>query len=477
MILAHRGKITTCLYYLGLLISVLAVVSSYLLESVFNGSTLLAKSSLGVATVVQFCVLFGGMLVVWAFSPGCSIRSDASISAKAQTISHYTSLLLVAVAVRVILVPIDSYTSNDVARYLFDGYIALSGLDPYRISHDAIELVAARELWSPPIEHVQYVTLYPPLALALFSAAASAGPEYAPLIWKLMTTVASLITLLLTVLILKRAGKLQHLSLVALSPILIFESGIGVHLDIYSALAVCCVIYAMQRKLYLWVGIFIGLGTLIKLLPLVLAGPIFLSLRNIKQSLRFALAAVLTILSGYAIAYALGLHPIGSIGMFFAKFRFGSPYFSFMEAYFSLDFIRYVSGVLLFAGLCLLAWVTWKNSRKWLDNANVSAMQVALCLPLLLSPVIYPWYLAPLVPLLALSPRPFILLWLALLPLSYEVLGRFICCVEWQPADWPVITLGLGMIACLVVWLLMRRKNACRIEQYSQINGAAKCSP
>lgn len=430
-----RESAESTTYAFTLFIAFLVVGSAYWVERIAVGQSIFPQSSLGVATVLQFSVLFCVMLVTWRFGP------------KTQNISDYASLIFVAVIVRILLLYVDPYTSNDIGRYLFDGYIAVSGSDPYRISQDAMEFNEARVAWAPPQEHLQYVTLYPPLALALFSTAASAGVEYAVLVWKLMLVGAGLLSLLLVVLILKKAKKLQHLSLFALSPILIFESGIGAHLDVFSMLAVCGVIYAIQRKLLVWAAVFIGLGTLVKLLPLVLAGPIVLSLRNFRKACVFSTVVVATVMLGYGIAYAMGFHPVGSIGNFFEKFRFASPYFYFMEAYLPLNFVAVITAVLLVLGFLLLAGFNWKTSRRVLDGANLISLQAALCLPLLLSPVTYPWYLAPLIPLLVLSPHPFILIWLAVIPLTYEVLGAFVCCNEWAPAVWPILMLAIGMVA------------------------------
>lgn len=441
-----RESAESTIYTFMLFIAFLVVVSAYWVQRIAVGESIFPQSSLGMATVLQFSVLFVVMLVTWRFGPNT------------QKVSDYSGLIIIAVGVRILLLYVDPYTSNDIGRYLFDGYIAASGFDPYRISHDAMQLSEARLAWAPPQEHVQYVTLYPPLALALFSAAASVGVEYAVLMWKLMLMAAGLLSLLFVVLILKKAKKMQHLSLFALSPILIFESGIGAHLDIFSMLAVCGVIYAMQRNLLVWAALFIGLGTLVKLLPLVLAGPIVLSLRNFRQAALFSSVVVATISLGYGIAYALGLHPVGSIGNFFEKFRFSSPVFYFMEAYLPLNFVAMITGFLLVVGLLLVAGFNWKHSRRVLDGANLISLQAALCLPLLLSPVTYPWYLAPLIPLLVLSPQPFLLIWLALIPLTYEVLGGFVCCNEWNPAIWPIVMLAIGMMISVVMLVMKKPK-------------------
>ncbi|MFT5084920.1 MAG: alpha-1,6-mannosyltransferase [Lentisphaeria bacterium] len=430
--IAHFGL------YVGLVFGLVSVSSSYLIQSFLNGESIFLQSVIGHATYLQFAMLFVAMLLVWRYGP------------KTQSVQDYSVIIFCAVIMRLILIPVEPYTSNDIDRYLFDGYITTQGLDPYRVNHDAPELQSARELWSPPPEHSKYVTLYPPIALALFSVAASTGVEYAHLTWKLMVTLASLVTLLLSILILKRAGKLQHLALVAVSPILIFESGVGVHLDMFSALSICLVLYFLQRKLLVGAAIFIGFGTAIKLLPFVLACPIVLALRNFKASLIFCSSLAFSLLLIYSSAYLLDLHPIGSIGTFFEKFRFGSPYFFLLETLLDLKLLAFINSVILLLGFSCIAIYTWLKSRTLLDEACVLAMLLAMALPLFLSPVIYPWYLAPLIPLIALSPRPLFVVWLGTLPFTYQVLGQFICCDQWRPSTWPLVLISLGMLASLI---------------------------
>ena len=53
----------------------------------------------------------------------------------------------------------------------------------------------------------------------------------------------------------------------------------------------------------------------------------------------------------------------------------------------------------------------------------------------------------PLVPVLALQPNIYLLAWVILMPLTYEVIGQFLCCQIWAPAQWPITLLALLLIA------------------------------
>jgi hypothetical protein len=165
---------------------------------------------------------------------------------------------------------------------------------------------------------------------------------------------------------------------------------------------------------------------------------------------------VLTILAGYGALFAIGFNPIGSISIFFQKWRNASPLFEVFDTYLSdlglitlLFFIATVTAI----GIASVCYFDKKQSNGVSSNVigpkHVFCLQLAVALPLFLSPVLFPWYLMPLVPLLALGPNLYLLTWLFLMPLTYEVLGEFICCGHWQPASWPVWLLGILYLATL----------------------------
>ncbi len=410
---------------------------------------------LGWLVISQYCVLATAMFTAWLTSP------------QTNKISDFKWLIVVAIAARVLLVPVEPYTSNDVDRYLFDGKITVSGFDPYRISHDAKPLEVLRTQWPTPSEHAKYTTLYPPLAIGLFSLAASAGVDNALLAWKILVTLAGIGTLLLMLLVLKRYCKLQHIAFVALSPILILETGEGAHIDIFSTLAVSAALYFWQNKRLFICGIVLGLGGLSKMLPLLLLLPLALSLKRFSNMFVLGLGALCTLLAGYGLAYLLGLQPIGSIATFFSKWRNGSPLFNFLETNLTPQLLVICLALFVIVGLALVVYFSWRDSDKY-QVFNPKTLQWSLMIPLLITPVIFPWYLMPLVPLFALSPNIFMLLWLVLLPMSYEVQNQFACCGIWEPASWPITLLGLGMLVGLVVdrMVVITYKN--RNKNYAQ---------
>ncbi|OUR63378.1 hypothetical protein A9Q74_00580 [Colwellia sp. 39_35_sub15_T18] len=429
------------LYFGSLACVVLLSFASNFLSAIAQGQSALSVENIGVYTIIQYCLMAFFMLLAWFTSP------------KSSQLKNYKALLITAFLVRIVLIDVTPYTSNDASRYLFDGRIAYEGFDPYRISHDAEELTQLRAKWQPPQEHATYVTIYPPLALALFSFSSSFGVDHAELAWKCLLLLAGLLTVWISALVLKKAAKLENLPLVALSPLLILETGVGLHLDAFSALAVISALYLWQRQLLLYCGVAIGIGMSLKVLPVMLLLPLFFLQKSLKHSFTLVLGWVVTLALIYGATVTLGYLPVGSIGVFFEKWRNAAPVFMALESLFSGVQLVVALIIITITTVLIIAYISFKqdsdtqtnpknNPRKNTDTIYL-CMQASLALPLILSPVLFPWYLMPLIPLLALRPNIFLLAWSLLMPLTYEVLGDFLCCQQWQPAHWPTVLLAV----------------------------------
>jgi len=345
---------------------------------------------------------------------------------------------------RLLLIGVPPFTSHDIERYLWDGRVWLAGFDPYRLAPDAPALAPLRALWPTPAEHAAYPTLYPPAALALFALAADAGLPLATLVWKSATAGASLATLAVATSVLRAIGAERHLALVALSPLLVLEAGVGGHVDAFAGLAVVVALACAQRRHAGAAGVALGLGTLIKLLPAFALLPLALSLGR-RAGTRLVLCALATIGAGYGLSSAAGLRPLGSLVVFFERWSFGSPLGALLARWATPPMARVALLAVLLAGLALAARAARRG--RWLVG-----VQLALAAPLLASPVVFPWYLVPLVPAAAAAPSLALLGWLTALPLTYEVIGPFAQSGVWHPAAWPLWSIALAWAGQLALW-------------------------
>lgn len=349
--------------------------------------------------------------------------------------------LVAAVLARLVVLALPVFTTHDAERYLWDGAVALAGLDPYRLAPDAPAVAHLRALWPTPAEHTAYPTLYPPGALALFALSATAGPVWGVWVWKLVATAAGIATLGVMRAVLARHGAARHFPLVALSPLLLLETGVGAHVDAVSTLALALGLWFTLAHRPWAAGAALGVGVLVKLAPVVAVLPLAVALlwrAGVRPVLALGLGLLAVLLMGYGLALALGLQPVGSLGVFLAKWRGGSPVFAVLDSVLRPE----AAGALAFGlTLALLALAAGLARSNW-----VGGLQLALAAPLLFSPVVFPWYLCLLVPAMALQPRVWLLAWVSAVPLGYEVLDRFEAEGVWMPAVWPLWAVALAWL-------------------------------
>ena len=363
-----------------------------------------------------------------------------------QLISPQAALIL-SLILCIFLVPITPYISNDFQRYLWDGAVFLSGVDPYLTAPNDPSVAQLREVWPTPEEHSKYPTLYPPGGLILFSICAMAGPIYGLWVWKILVTFALASSLILTYKLLECRGTLKHFYLVALSPLLLFEAQLGAHLDIFCVLGIVAALWYLEKDKIIFAGLIIGLAATIKFLPAVIVGPYLFYLKP-RDAFKLIMSSAGTWVIIYLIMFGLGYEPLGLLPTFFEKWRGGAPIYPYLEMVgASLKLSRP-----LFLALILALALTGFTASAWLaKKAYIEfAILLTLAVPLILSPILFPWYLMALVPLLALKPNLTLFTAITLTPLSYIVLNRWLTVGIWEQAAWPAQILLAGLIIALL---------------------------
>jgi len=403
---------------------------------------------IGTQVVAQYTIAFALMFFIWWRTPDQANKTLIAM------------ITLIGITLRVVLISVEPYTSSDVSRYLFDGRILLTGLDPYVTAHNHPSLDHLRTLWQPPVDHLKYPTVYPPFALALYALAAWFGATFgvskALLIWKLLTAIASIFVCLVGISVLRHANKPKAIALIALNPLLILEAAEGAHIDVFTTLSVVLATWAWQRRHIKTIGIALGIGASIKIVPAILLLPIWFFLSSNRLRLELAFSAFATWFSIYATAIAYGLKPLGILQTFFIKWRSSSPLFHYLEPSLGSTEMLWLVMVLAISGLSTIAYLSWKNSATQNDDKRYLLFQASLALPFLISPVVFNWYLMPLAFVFALKPNWLFALWIMAFASSYEVLNNYIANNNWQPADWSInliaFSLILGAILSILSW-------------------------
>lgn len=338
---------------------------------------------------------------------------------------------------RVLLVAASPFTTTDVARYLWDGAVALHGRDPYALPPLAASLAGLRAAFPVPLDHLDVATCYPPLAVFSFALCAATGPHLALWSWKVLTALASIATVRVTWSALRGTDRAADVVLAAWSPLLMLEAGVGAHVDVFVALSVAVALSAARRDRWTLAALAGGLCAAFKLVPGIIVVPLVL---RAPRPVWCAAVSLAPVALSFAVAEALGMTPPGSLPVVAESWSFAAPVWTALYARFPADdgAIRAGLAIVGLAGVALVSL-----PRRRLDDGARDVFGVHL----LTSPVLYPWYGVPLASTAAFAPRRWVLALLAVLPVSYEVLDLYQRTGQWLPSRWPVGLIAVAFVA------------------------------
>ena len=368
-----------------------------------------------------------------------------------------------AVLFRVILLFTTPTLSDDVYRYLWDGYVANEGVSPYAYAINSPDLdyldiperALANNAWmaSPYLPAAQLVFLG---VTAVFPL----NPFYLQVVMVLFDLAAAWILARLLVLAMLPAHRLL---IYLWNPLVIVEVAHGAHVDAWMLLLALLGVYFALRKAAVgsgqsgennqqptvnsehslggllarlkdWWGLsplFLGLATLTKILPVLLL-PVLFWFWNWRQRLFYGLLVVVLLLpfglqAGWGLTGELdGRGLFGALRIYSGQWNFNSGLFHWLEVWLGKQgFAEPAMGAKVVIGVLFLMLVTavWLLARtRTTPRAALRLMSVPLMGYVLLTPTLHPWYI-----LILLAFLPFLTpaegespwLWLLVAPWLY----------------------------------------------------------
>lgn len=214
-------------------------------------------------------------------------------------------VLIVALLLRLAMLPMAPSLSDDAYRYLWDGRLLLNGVDPYlHVPADSILAGFHDELFrlqGYPTTH----TVYPPGAQIMFAGAIAlaepigAGPAGGFLMWKFLVIAAEMLAIWLLVVMLERLGHSRRPALLyAWHPLAVVELAGQGHTDVFWVLGLGLALYGYLMRSAGGGVPGLAIGGVLRLYPLVLL-PLwgrFLGVRAWLQGLLLSLPVLLLLL-------------------------------------------------------------------------------------------------------------------------------------------------------------------------------------
>ncbi len=322
---------------------------------------------------------------------------------------HLWILVGLAILCRVVLW-VDSPTlSTDVWRYIWDGRLINTGINPYMYRVDAPELDHLRTPLSAKIEHTHMATPYPPAAQIIFSSIVAISSEN-PLAMQIAFTAFDLGNGLLIALLLKQLKRPARQSLLyLLNPLIIVEFAHGAHIDAAMTFFVLLALltYAQQQKSLSSIGL--AGAVLIKYIPLLLV-PVFLRYWKWRATLVFGLVVLLGFLPFLNAGLGVGAQDdgsgiLGAVRIYTNSWKTNDGVFYWLTEQlkpYTNNPTRTARNITTLI-LLMLGGYVWLRSSAMLNLARaIEHSTMLISTYLLLSAAVFPWYLTWLIALLPL---------------------------------------------------------------------------
>ena len=352
--------------------------------------------------IPELVTLYLGLFLLYLLSLWLSSQAPCSSKVRLPLI------LLFALAFRLLLLPAAPGLSDDVYRYLWEGYLQTEGINPYEHSPKSPALEEYRNPVWASVNNKEVPAIYPPFAQMVHALFYLGFGSVSGFKLAFLGVEIGLVAAILG--LLRQRGQPSGRVLVyAWNPLVVIEVAWSGHHDVLVAGLLLWALFLLQIRKRVAALALLGAAMLSKLYPLILA-PAFL---------RGLPARYWALLAGFLLAMAApylgaGSRLVEGLSLYRDHWRFNGFLYSWLTGQGLAQ--AWVEGLL---GAGLLIWVCVCWVRESCRLRQIYGLTGAL---LLFSPTLFPWYLVWIVPFLCFFPNPAWLLLSGLSFLSYEVL-------------------------------------------------------
>jgi hypothetical protein len=393
-----------------------------------------------------------------------------------------TVIVLAGLAARLALFASEPILEDDYQRYLWDGAVTASGMNPY-----AAPPIAARgfgkdttldrlaEQSGPVvrrINHPDLKTIYPPVAQAAFALAHLARP-WSLTAWRAAILICELATLVLVLALLHECGRsLVWSALYWWNPLVIKELTNSAHMDAVVLPFVLASLLLAVRRREVISGASLALAAGAKIWPLILLPLVLRPLAANPRRLTGALAVfglLITLLAAPVLAG--GIDHGSGFAAYVAGWQTNSALFPALTGACAtvigwLNLADVPAGLLarlaIAVALCVLAGAL---SLRPIANADdlIGRASLVVAALVLLSPAQFPWYAVWFAPFLAFRPWAGFIILTATAPLYYM---SFYLTAAGEPALFKnavVWMIWVPVWAALAIEAILRRHGAAQL--------------
>lgn len=322
---------------------------------------------------------------------------------------------------RAILLPSDLILENDIYRYLWDGHAQHQGVNPYRYAPSDAETRPFRTAYWSKINYPYIATIYPPTLQIVFFFSEGIYPG-SVVGMKFILLIFDAATIFLLLSLLEAMHKPPEWCLIyAWSPLVIKEVANSGHADAVCACLLVGFFLLLSKRKILASAALLAAMTLTKFFGVFLLPLLHRQWNNWAYVVFF-----LAVLFLYGPFLAPGVNPFEGFMAYSNEWQFNAglhEFAAFLLARFGNvepGAASHIARYILFGGVALVT--LWQAARLfWRRDLEetIRSTYIVLGALLLCSPVLNPWYLVWIVPLLCVFPNKSWIALTGLVVLSY----------------------------------------------------------
>jgi hypothetical protein len=382
---------------------------------------------------------------------------------------NFLVVLLLGIGFRLLFLMAIPNLSQDFYRFIWDGYLNLSGLNPYLSTPKAL-----MENGSVDIPNVQELfkgmgslsasnfSNYPPVN-QFFFAIGNLFPGESILSsvigLRLLIILADIGVLFIGAKLLKALeSPVSNIFWYYLNPFIIVELTGNLHFEGVMIFFLILSFYLLYKRQFIWSAVGLGLSISVKLIPLMLL-PLFISYfkqGDFKQVFKYYFLVGLTVVLSFLpfVSKVFLNNYAETIGLWFNNFEFNaSIYYLLRGLGYLITGYNEIGIIGKIMPLITISFILYASFFKDLSDLKTLLrwMLFTITIYLLMSTTVHPWYLSTLILLSIFTPYRYALVWSVCIVLSYHAYSQ----VNFEENYWILAT-EYSLIFLFALWELSR---------------------
>ncbi|MCH7534733.1 MAG: mannosyltransferase [Bacteroidetes bacterium] len=338
-------------------------------------------------------------------------------------------LIVASILIRFALLWLTPNLSDDYFRFIWDGRLISSGLNPYQ--YLPAELAGSQEGLTTELlnqlNSANYYSVYPPVHQFIFGTAATFFSGYekgAIMVMRLFIITADVGIVWIGVKLLRMFGlPIKSILWYAINPLVIIELTGNLHFEAIMLFFLLFSIYFLIKEEIYKSAIVFALAVSAKLIPLIFL-PILINYLGFKRGVIFSGVAGIVVLITFIpfINSEIITNMASTLDLYFQNFEFNASVYYVAGAVFKMivgyNLIVVVGPSISLIALILILIISL-NTRVREVNKLFIGMLLSLTVYYLFSTTIHPWYISSLILLSVFTRYKFAIAWSILVVLSY----------------------------------------------------------